>query len=112
MTTADDVRDALQQVVDPCSIATGVPISLVDMGLVKSVELQGSTAAVELIVTSPLCTQIGIITTQIEKVVGRLAGVAEVSVTVDTRTEWWPELMTAEAHERLRRIRPLPMVAG
>jgi metal-sulfur cluster biosynthetic enzyme len=108
MTTSADVRDALQQVVDPCSIATGAPISLVDAGLVKAVEVCDATAATELIVTSPLCTQIGIITTRIEKVVGRLDRIRDVSVTVDPRTEWWPELMTPAARDRLHRIRPKP----
>ena len=32
----DPLRDALRRVVDPCSIATGVPVDLLDMGLVKA----------------------------------------------------------------------------
>ena len=36
-------------------------VDLLDMGLVKDLRLDGGTARVELVVTSPLCTQIGLI---------------------------------------------------
>src|SRR5260370_178316 len=62
------LRDALRRIVDPCSIATGVPVDLLDMGLVKDLRLDGGTAHVELIVTSPLCTQIGLIVERVREV--------------------------------------------
>jgi len=55
------VKEALQEVLDPCSVGRGVPAGLVDMGMVKAVEV-GSTpdghavVAVELRITSPACT--------------------------------------------------------
>ncbi len=108
-TGLDPLRVALRRVVDPCSIATGVPIDLLDMGLVKDLRLEGGTARVELMVTSPLCTQIGLITGQIKDVLAGLDGVDAVEVTVDARAEWWPDMMAASARERLRALRPLPV---
>ena len=63
MSTVDleRVREALQQVVDPCSVGRGVPAGLSDMGMVKGVGLDStstgrSTVTVELRITSPACT--------------------------------------------------------
>ncbi len=102
------LRDALRRVVDPCSIATGVPVDLLDMGLVKDLRFDGSTARVELIVTSPLCMQIGLIVDRVREVLAEVDGVGSVEVTVDARAEWWPGMMAASARQRLREVRPLP----
>jgi metal-sulfur cluster biosynthetic enzyme len=104
------LRDALRRVVDPCSIATGVPVDLLDMGLVKDLRLDGGTAHVELIVTSPLCTQIGLIAERVREVLAEVDGVGSVEVTVDARAPWWPGMMAAPARERLRAVRPLPVL--
>jgi metal-sulfur cluster biosynthetic enzyme len=103
----DPLRDALRRVVDPCSIATGVPVDLLDMGLVKDLRLDGGTAHVELLVTSPLCTQIGLIIERVQEVLEDVDGVGSVEVTVDARAQWWPGMMSASARERLRAVRPL-----
>jgi metal-sulfur cluster biosynthetic enzyme len=108
---SETVRQALRAVVDPCSIATGVPIDLLDMGLVKRVDIDGGIATVELIVTSPMCTQIGLIRRRIDEVVGGLPGIEQVVIEVDARAEWWPQMMAPDAQARLRAVRPLPVVA-
>jgi metal-sulfur cluster biosynthetic enzyme len=102
------LRDALRRVVDPCSIATGVPVDVLDMGLVSDLRLDGGTAYAELIVTSPLCMQIGLIAERVRGVLAEVDGVDSVEVTVDARAEWWPGMMAASARERLRAVRPLP----
>ena len=107
----DPLRAALRRVVDPCSIATGVPIDLLDMGLVKDIQLAGGIARVELMVTSPLCTQVALITERVKDVLADVDGVHTVEVTVDARAEWWPDMMAESARRRLRTARPLPVVA-
>ena len=57
MTTVEEVVASLREIVDPCSAATGVPVSIVDMGLVRHVEIDGDEVRVELRLTSPLCHQ-------------------------------------------------------
>jgi metal-sulfur cluster biosynthetic enzyme len=109
--TVSRVREALERVVDPCSIATGAAISLPEMGLIKDVrDLGDGRIVVELRLTSPFCFQIGLILERIEKVTSDLEGVAEVTVEVDHGDEWLPQMMSADAHARLRRIRPLEAV--
>jgi metal-sulfur cluster biosynthetic enzyme len=106
------LRDALRRVVDPCSIATGVPVDLLDMGLVSDLRQDGGTAYVELIVTSPLCTQIGLIAERVREVLAEVDGVSSVEVSVDPRAEWWPGMMAGSARERLRAVRPPPPAGG
>jgi len=109
MISQDQVTEALRSVVDPCSIATGAPIDLVDMGMVKGIKIDAAHIEIQLRFTSPLCFQAMNIITAIEKAVMAIDGVEQ--VTCDTRSgawEWRPEMMAPSAQARLRRIRPMP----
>jgi metal-sulfur cluster biosynthetic enzyme len=111
MVSQDQVTEALKNVVDPCSIATGVPINLVDMGIVRGISIDKAHVEVQLRFTSPVCLQAMNITSAIEDAVMAIDGVEQ--VTCDTRSgawEWKPEMMAPSAQARLRRLRPMPEV--
>ena len=40
MTTVEEVVASLREIVDPCSVASGVPLSIADIGLARHVELR------------------------------------------------------------------------
>jgi metal-sulfur cluster biosynthetic enzyme len=101
------VRDALHRVVDPCSIATGVPISIVDMGLVLDVAVEGSTAHVQMCLTAPICLQITNILSKLDDAVLSVPGIEKVDCTVDAAYEWMPSMMAASSQRDLRVARPL-----
>jgi metal-sulfur cluster biosynthetic enzyme len=105
------VLDGLLKVVDPCSIATGVPISISDMGLVREIVVENGTAIVKLRLTNPFCFQIGIICDEVEKKVRGLG--LDCVIDVDPNDDWSSDLMSSGAQERLRRRRerPLPPTA-
>jgi len=107
-----EIHAALDRVVDPCSIATGVPISLVDMGMVKEIGFEDGAVRIALRLTSPLCWQATNILAKIEELVGALPGVSSVACAFDTGNEWLPSMMADVARARLRRIRPLPASAA
>jgi metal-sulfur cluster biosynthetic enzyme len=108
MPDAAAVRSALDHVVDPCSIATGLPISLTDMGMVKAVTLsEEGVAHVELRLTSPICWQAANIIAQVEEAVARVPGIARVICTIDPMAEWMPAMMAQSARDGLRRLRPM-----
>jgi metal-sulfur cluster biosynthetic enzyme len=109
MVSREQVTEALRKVVDPCSIATGVPIDLVDMGILRDITIDGSHVEVQLRFTSPVCWQASNIITAIESNVMAIEGIDR--VTCETRSgawEWKPEMMAASAQARLRRLRPMP----
>lgn len=101
------VRQALENVVDPCSIATGVPISLADMGLIKELRWLDGEVKLVLQLTSPICWQAANILSAVERTAMSVPGVRSVHCTLDPTSEWMPSMMSAGARERLRRIRPL-----
>jgi metal-sulfur cluster biosynthetic enzyme len=107
-----DIQAALDRVVDPCSIATGVPISLVDMGMVKRIDLDEGAVRIALRLTSPLCWQATNILAKVEELVGGIPGISSVACDFDTGNEWLPSMMADAARARLRRIRPLPAGAA
>ena len=111
MVSREQVTEALRKVVDPCSIATGAPIDLVDMGLLREIRIDGSHVEIQLRFTSPICWQASNIISAIEENLMAIDGIER--VTCDTRSgawEWKPEMMAASAQARLRRLRPMPEV--
>ena len=101
------VWSALERVVDPCSIATGAPISLVEMGMVKQIHRGWDDVRIVLRLTSPICWQAANIVAKVEEVVGALPGVATVTCEIDPNSDWMPDMIDPEARRRLRALRPL-----
>jgi metal-sulfur cluster biosynthetic enzyme len=109
MTFDPEIEAALRRIADPCSIATGVVIDLVDMGLVLAASRAKGVATVRLQLTSNLCMQIGIIESKIYEEVGSIQGVDEVVVEIDHQAEWLPSMVADHARMALRERRPFPI---
>jgi metal-sulfur cluster biosynthetic enzyme len=103
----EEVQAAVATVVDPCSIATGVPINLVEMGMLLEVALEGDAATVTLCVTSPVCWQAMNIVDAVQHAVERIDGIERATCQIDAAAEWMPEMMDDRAQTRLRRMRPI-----
>ena len=106
MTQDEALRHALSQVVDPCSIATGVPINLIDMGMVEHAECVGSVARVTLRLTSPVCWQASNIVASIERRALQIDGIFSFDCQFSL-SSWMPDMMSKEAYANLRAIRPV-----
>jgi metal-sulfur cluster biosynthetic enzyme len=102
----DIIIRALEQVVDPCSIATGVPIGLASMGLIEDVRCEGGQVHIVLRLTSPICWQAANILRQSEAKIGQLEGVVSVNCEIDAAAEWSMELINPVYLGRLRALRP------
>lgn len=96
------IRNRLDDVVDPCSEARGTDISIVEMGLLKSVEIDDGTVHIELRITSPSCMMVGYFIEQAEERVGTLPGVEEVTLKTDAGLSWREEMISKEAMKRRR----------
>lgn len=97
MTRPAAVRDALRDVVDPCSAATGSALDIVEMGLVRSIEVEGGRVAVEIRLTTPACHMVPYFITEVSARVGALEGVEAVDVETDAGLEWTAGMMSAAA---------------
>jgi len=99
--TVGPVRDCLAGVIDPCSATTGVKLSVLDMGLVRSIEVEGGQVTVRLRLTSPMCTMVPYFIREVEERVAELPGVRSVRCETDIGLEWEPGMMAPVAIERL-----------
>jgi metal-sulfur cluster biosynthetic enzyme len=98
MTSEDAVRAALNEIIDPCSRAASEPAGLVDMGLVRKVEVHGAQVEVTLALTEPTCLMGFPFVRSARERLSALPGVEHVDVSLDPSFEWTPaELSPAYA---------------
>lgn len=99
------VAAALERVHDPCSVASGAPLGLAAMGLVRSCEVDGDAVRVVLGVTGPGCTFTGLLLDRAADAVRAVPGVREVDVRLDTTFVWDPDAVTPAAAAALAQSR-------
>jgi metal-sulfur cluster biosynthetic enzyme len=101
-----EIERVLNEIVDPCSLASGVPIGLVEMGIVDSVRVHGDNVSIRLLPTFPGCLYTAVFAGEIGRRLDGLAWPGEVEVEVMTDGRLWDEdRMSAEAQSRLRAVR-------
>ncbi len=100
---------ALDNCYDPC--CRDRRISVVDMGLIESIEIRERTVRIEMVLTSGWCPFAARLLEMVEEEVGGLPGVDAVDVEVVWDPTWTPERMSAGAREKLHlpleRLEPL-----
>jgi metal-sulfur cluster biosynthetic enzyme len=99
------VGRALDGVDDPCMVAAGAPTSVVALGLVDGISVDGGRVTVEITLTEPGCPFTHDIVSEITDAVATLDGVDEVRVSPRWAPVWSEERMDARAHARLRDAR-------
>ena len=90
MVSVDEVRAALAEVIDP-----ELPVSIVDLGLVRSVVVDGTTVQIGITFTSIACPCTDVLREDIEARLRRLDGVAHVEVE-EVFEAWSREDMTED----------------
>lgn len=91
----------LDEIKDPCSLASGVPMGLAEMGLVDSIAISpGGEVAIRLRLTSPFCHMIGFFKSEVQRRVMALPGIASVTLSADNGLDWSPEQISAPAQAR------------
>ena len=94
------VLQALDECYDPC--CQDRKISIVDMGLLESIEMRGRQVRIEIVLTTGWCPFVARLLDMIEEKVGKLPAVGAVDVEVVWDPTWTPERMSEEAREKLR----------
>jgi metal-sulfur cluster biosynthetic enzyme len=120
MTVRELVLEALNTIVDPCSVAGGAPAGIADMGLIRALDVVegegGAAVSLTIGVTEVGCLMAAPFAVEAEKRVAALPGIASVSVGLDDKFDWDPADMAPayRAHlqerHRLARERMLPLL--
>jgi len=98
-----EVRQLLDSIGDPCSVAQGVPMGIGEMGLVERVEVDpDGNVEIALRLTSPACMMVGYFKVEAERLARSIDGVRAVTVNSDTGLDWRPEMISPAAQARRR----------
>jgi len=116
MLTPEEVRRLVNQIIDPCSAARGVPIGLVDMGLLGEVNVLtevdgGCGVEATMFVTGPSC----LMSLEFESRARSLleeAGAAWVRIRWDSDHVWTQDSIDPRARERLLQRRSQLLTAA
>jgi metal-sulfur cluster biosynthetic enzyme len=100
---------ALSDVYDPCCREKG--ISVVDMGLLRSVSVHDGHARVELLLTSGWCPFAARVLTEVETAIGGQPGIDSCEVEVVWDEAWTPDRLSPSAEAKLRFL-PDPVAVG
>jgi len=90
--TVDDVREALENVIDP-----ELGLDFVELGLVYDIAVEGSEAFITFSLTSPGCPIGPQVSEQMEEFVGDLEGITAVHPKLVFTPSWTPERMSEDA---------------
>ncbi len=93
------IVDALRDVYDPCCADRGV--SIVDMGVVDEVHVEGTHVRVDLLPTTGWCPFIVTMSDAIPDRLHRLEGVRTVDVNVVWDPMWTPDRLSESAQQKL-----------
>ena len=87
----DVVRERLRDVLDP-----EMRLSVVDLGLIYGIEIEGASVRVTYTLTSPACPLATVIAEQIRAAVLEIPGVREVELSLSFSPPWDPRTMASE----------------
>jgi metal-sulfur cluster biosynthetic enzyme len=91
----------LDEIKDPCSVASGAPMGLAELGLIDTIDISaGGEVSIRLRLTSPFCHMIGFFKTEVQRRVTALPGITSVSLSADNGLDWSPERIAPAAQAR------------
>lgn len=94
--TADEVTASLERVIDP-----ELGVSVVDLGLIYNVQIDGNTIRVDMTLTNPGCPMAGMLVESVEQALREAFASAEVEVNLVWDPPWSPERLSEGARAQL-----------
>ncbi len=98
-TSREAIIGALDNCYDPC--CRDRKISVVDMGLIESIDIDARRVRIEMVLTTGWCPFASRLLEMVHEEVGALTAVDRVDVEVVWDPTWTPERMSAGAREKL-----------
>ncbi|MCL5095492.1 MAG: metal-sulfur cluster assembly factor [Patescibacteria group bacterium] len=95
--TQKQVEEKLKEVLDP-----EIGISILDLGLVYEIKIDGDDVSVLMTLTTPGCPMAAMFDQEVIRKVKEIKNVKKVKVEITFDPPWTPEKMTKEAKEKLK----------
>ncbi len=92
----DQIIDLLKQCYDP-----EIPVDLWNLGLIYDIKINASKVVITMSLTTPGCGMAKHMAEDIKTKVSSLDGVGKITIDITFDPPWNPEMMTAEAKEKL-----------
>jgi len=92
----DKIEEVLQTVQDP-----EIPVSIMELGLVYELKLNGGIVWITMTLTAPACPVAGEIIQEVQQKVEGIEGVEQVHVTLTFDPPWSKDMMSDEARLEL-----------
>lgn len=96
--------DALAEVYDPCCREKG--ISVIEMGLVRSVRVDDGVARVDLLLTSGWCPFAARVLTEVQDQIAAQPGITAAEVSISWDEAWTTDRLSPRARSVLRFLPP------
>lgn len=95
------IRQEMDAIKDPCSVASGLAMGLDEMGILDGVDIApDGHVTLTLRLTSPFCHMIGFFKTESTQLVSALHGVSGVTLKADNGLDWTPDRISAAGQAR------------
>lgn len=104
-TVADAIEAEFDGIKDPCMQAAGLDLSLIDLGLIRSIDVTKDSVAILVGLTEPGCGFTHVVAHGIRQAAGRHAGSRRIEIGFEWRDLWTEEHMKPEAREAFARSR-------
>ena len=104
--SSDDVMQCLGEIIDPCSVGNRTPMSITDMGLIRSISVsETGEVRIDMRLTAPSCLMVGHFNDEATSLISQLPGVTDVKLTFDAGHDWSPDLLSPKAKmQRTQRL--------
>ena len=96
------IEKALGEIGDPCMCLAGKDLSIIDMGLINEVELDGDKVHVSMTLTDPNCFFEYKISNAVIEGLKSLDGVNEVEVSIESSPIWDNERLSERAKSKFK----------
>ena len=97
-----EIERALGGIEDPCMCLAGKDLSIMDMGLINEVELDGSKVRVSMTLTDPNCFFEFKISNAVIETLKKLDGVSDVEVEISSFPIWDNERLSERAKSKFK----------
>jgi metal-sulfur cluster biosynthetic enzyme len=97
-----EIEKALGDIGDPCMCLAGKELSIIDMGLINEVELDGDKVSVSMTLTDPNCFFEYKISNAVIKSLKQLDGVNDVKVAIESFPIWDNDRLSERAKSKFK----------